>query len=106
LQEHRNWWQLQLVLLICKFTPTCPEVIRILSQGMDRELPLMMRLKLRVHYLMCSFCERYMKQLHYIRAVAGEFPERIGTTSQVTLPTETKDRIKAAVLAAGGEANN
>ena len=43
LQEHRNWFQLQIVLLICRFTPTCPEVIRILSLGMEKELPLLTR---------------------------------------------------------------
>src|SRR6266487_4001316 len=45
-QEHRNWFQLQIVLLICRFTPTCPEVTRILSLGMDKELPLATRIKL------------------------------------------------------------
>jgi hypothetical protein len=103
LQEHRSWLQLQIVLLICKFTPTCPEVIRILSQGMDRKLSLIVRLKLRVHYLMCSFCERYMKQLRYMREVAREFPEKIGTVSTATLPEEAKERMKAAILAGGAD---
>src|ERR1051325_3466283 len=81
LQEHRSWLQLQIVLLICRFTPTCPEVIRILSLGMERKLPLSTRIKLRIHYLMCSFCERYAKQLKYMREVAREFPEKIGEAS-------------------------
>src|SRR6266498_6126892 len=85
-QEHRSWLQLQIVLLICRFTPTCPEVIRILSLGMDKELSLLTRIKLRIHYLMCSFCERYMKQLKYIRHVAREFPDKIGEISGPTLP--------------------
>jgi hypothetical protein len=94
--------QLQIVLLICKFTPTCPEVTRILSQGMDKELSLMMRLKLRVHYLMCSFCERYMKQLHYIREVSREFPEKIGEVSTASLSSDAKDRLKAALASGSG----
>src|ERR1700757_3966305 len=96
-QEHRNWFQLQIVLLICRFTPTCPEVVRILSLGMDKELSLMMRIKLRIHYLMCSFCERYMKQLKYMRTVAREFPEKIGDVSDAKLPTDAKDRLKQAL---------
>jgi hypothetical protein len=96
-QEHRSWLQLQIVLLICRFTPTCPEVVRILSFGMDKELSLMMRLKLRIHYLMCSFCERYMKQLNYIRRVSREFPEKIGEASDVSLPEDAKERMKAAL---------
>src|SRR5947209_15016666 len=96
-QEHRNWLQLQIVLLICRFTPTCPEVIRILSLGMDKPLPLSTRIKLRIHYFMCSFCERYAKQLNYMREVAREFPEKIGEVSEVTLPAEAKQRLKEAL---------
>src|SRR6266481_3955454 len=96
-QEHRNWFQLQIVLLICRFTPTCPEVTRILSLGMDKGLPLTTRIKLRVHYLMCSFCERYAKQLNYMREVARQFPEKIGEISDATLPAEAKQRLKEAL---------
>src|SRR5882724_8528678 len=94
-QEHRNWFQLQIVLLICRFTPTCPEVVRILSLGMDKQLSLMIRMKLRMHYVMCSFCERYMKQLKYMRQVAHEFPNKIGEVSNATLPTDAKERMRA-----------
>src|SRR5246127_2941059 len=96
-QEHRNWLQLQIVLFICRFTPTCPEIVRILSLVMDKELSLMMRIKLRIHYLMCSFCERYMKQLKYIRQVSREFPEKIGDVSDASLPAEAKQRLKEAL---------
>src|SRR5436309_9010043 len=96
-QEHRSWFQLQIVLLICRFTPTCPQVTRILSLGMDKELPLTTGIKLRIHYLMCSFCERYMKQLKYIRQVSREFPEKIGEVSDATVTTEAKERLKEAL---------
>jgi len=81
-------------------------VIRILSQGMDKELSLIMRLKMRVHYLMCSFCERYMKQLRYMREVARQFPEKIGTVSSAKLPADAKQRMKAALIAGGADSNN
>jgi hypothetical protein len=64
---------------------------------MDKELSSMMRIKLRIHYLMCSFCERYMKQLKYIREVSREFPERIGDVSDAPLPADAKERMKAAL---------
>jgi hypothetical protein len=64
---------------------------------MDKELPLIMRLKLRIHYLMCSFCERYAKQLKYMRTVSREFPEKIGEVSDATLPADAKQRMKAAL---------
>jgi len=96
-QEHRSWIQLQIVLLICRFTPTCPEVVRILSLGMEKRLSLMMRIKLRIHYLMCSFCERYMKQLEYIREVSREFPNKVGEISNASLTADAKEQMKAAM---------
>lgn len=88
---------MQIVLLICRFTPTCPEVIRILSLGMEKELPLLTRAKLRVHFLMCSFCQRYMEQLKYMRHVAREFPEKIGDVSEAKLPSDVKERMKESL---------
>jgi len=64
---------------------------------MDKQLSLMMRMKLRIHYLMCSFCERYMKQLKYIREVSREFPEKIGEISHEKLPADAKERMKEAL---------
>jgi hypothetical protein len=64
---------------------------------MDKELPLVTRMKLRIHYLMCSFCERYAKQLKYMRTVAREFPAKIGEVSGATLPADAKQRMKAAL---------
>jgi hypothetical protein len=96
-QEHRNWLQLRIVLLITRFTPRCPEVVRLLSLGMDKPLAFSTRLKLRVHYLMCSFCERYAKQLKYMRTTAHEFPEKIGEVSDAKLPADIKERMKDAL---------
>jgi hypothetical protein len=64
---------------------------------MDKKLPLLMRIKLRIHYLMCSFCERYAKQLKYMRTVSREFPEKIGDVSDESLPVDAKERMKAAL---------
>ena len=61
---------------------------------MDNKLSLLTRMKLRIHFLMCSFCERYVKQLKYMRDVAHEFPEKIGDFSDATLPSEVKQRLK------------
>ena len=64
---------------------------------MDEELSLLMRLKLRIHFLMCSFCERYMKQLKYIRAVSREFPNKVGDLSDASLPNAARERMKSAL---------
>ena len=63
----RNWWQTMLVKFIGKHTPKCREMVRILSQSMDEPLPLMMRIKKRLHFLICCWCQRYEEQLRYMR---------------------------------------
>ena len=92
-----NWFSRKMVNLISATTPRCTEVTRILSQGMDKPLPLTTRLNLRFHYLMCSFCERYEKQLHYMRKTARSFPECVGDTSIEKLPDDAKERLKRAL---------
>ena len=38
-----------------------------------------------------------MKQLHYIRQVSREFPDKIGEVSDAKLPAEGKERLKEAL---------
>jgi len=64
---------------------------------MEKQLPLLTRVKLRIHFLMCSFCQRYMKQLKYMRNVAREFPDKIGEVSDAKLPSDAKERMKEAL---------
>jgi hypothetical protein len=74
LQPH-GWPQKLLIWIISATTPKCREVVRILSEQMDRELSLVTRCRLRLHFVACCWCERYMKQLHYLRETARRFPE-------------------------------
>jgi hypothetical protein len=90
----RNWLQTKLVIFIGKHTPKCREMVRILSQSMDEPTPLMMRIKKRLQFLICCWCQRYEEQLHYIRETAGQFPEHPDEASSVPFPEEAKERIK------------
>src|SRR5438067_11349923 len=93
----RNWWQMALVRLIGKHTPNCREMVRILSQSMDEPMPLMMRIKKRIHFLICCWCQRYEEQLRYIRRTASRFPEHADKASDASLPPKAKERIKAKI---------
>ena len=64
---------------------------------MERPLPLLTRIKLRIHFLMCSFCERYKKHLEYLRTVSRDFPEKIGEVSNAKLPSDVKERMREAM---------
>jgi hypothetical protein len=91
----RNWLQTKLVIFIGKHTPKCREMVRILSQSMDEQMPLRMRIKKRIHYLICCWCQRYEEHLHYMRETARKFPEHADEASSASLAPEAKDRIKA-----------
>ena len=93
----RNRFQTALVKFIGKRTPKCREVVRILSQAMDSKLPFSMRLKLRLHYLICAWCQRYEKHLRELRKFAASVPDRTEAFSEDTLSPGAKDRIKEAM---------
>jgi hypothetical protein len=93
----RNWFQTALVKFIGKHTPKCREMVRILSQSMDQPMPLMMRIKKRIHFLICCWCQRYEEQLHYMRKAARAFAEHADEASIAAVPEETKERWKEVV---------
>ena len=93
----RNWFQTMLVKFIGKHTPKCRDMVRILSKSMDEPMPLTMRIKRRLHFLICCWCQRYEEQLHYMRDVAGRFPEHADQSSNDAISLETKERWKRAL---------
>ena len=46
---------------------TCKEVSRLLSQGEERRLTLLERVKLRLHLSVCDACSRFAAQLGFMR---------------------------------------
>ena len=90
----RNWWQRMLVKFIGKHTAKCREMVRILSQSMDEPLPLIMRIKKRLHFLICCWCQRYEEQLRYMRDTARRFPEHADEASDAPFSPEARERIK------------
>jgi hypothetical protein len=90
----RSWFQIKLVIFIGKHTPKCREMVRILSQSMDEPMPLMMRIKKRIHFLICCWCQRYEEHLRYIRDTARKFPEHADKGPGPPLSQEAKERIK------------
>ena len=46
---------------------SCKDVTQLLSEAMDRSLPLGKRIGVRLHLLICKFCVRYERQLLQIR---------------------------------------
>lgn len=47
--------------------PTCKEVHRLTSEGMDRELSMVERARIRMHLLVCHACRNFDHQMQLIR---------------------------------------
>jgi len=47
--------------------PTCKEVHRLTSEGLDRELTLVERLRMRLHLAVCEACTNFTAQMDLIR---------------------------------------
>lgn len=47
--------------------PTCREVHRLVSEGMDRKLTMLERLRMRLHLVMCEACTLFNRQMALMR---------------------------------------
>lgn len=50
-----------------RFKASCKEVHRLTSEGLDRELSLVERARMRMHLLVCDACRNFTGQMQLIR---------------------------------------
>lgn len=85
---------------LIKYTPRCEEVTRLHSESLDRPLPLQKRIGIKLHFLICIWCEQYLKQLRFVRDAVRQHPDRLegqDGSSAPSLSQAAKDRIKRAL---------
>ena len=93
----RNWIERRLVSYIDNHTPKCREVVRLLSRSMEVKLPIATRIKLRFHFLICVWCQRYERQLWALRKIASSVPEWVDEIYPETLSDSSTERLKQAL---------
>jgi hypothetical protein len=79
---------------------SCKEVSRLVSESLDRKLPLWQRIQMRLHLLMCRFCSRFRKQTLFLRGAARRYLMAVEETEAVSgtvLSSEARDRIKRSL---------
>lgn len=64
--------------------PTCKEVHRLTSEGMDRELNIVERTRVRVHLLVCNACRTFTGQMDLLRRAM----QRLGSESNSNSDTK------------------
>lgn len=77
--------------------PSCRQVSQMQSEALDRSVPPLARIKMRLHLLVCSWCRRYGKQIRFLRHAAHEHPEHLQATSNACLSSDAKARLKKAL---------
>ncbi len=60
---------------------SCKDATKLISRSMDTPLPIVARVRLRLHLVICALCARYERQLLVVREAlrhleaAGDWPE-------------------------------
>jgi hypothetical protein len=97
LYQKVRWW---VIVWLAHRLPDCKETSRLISDSLDRELPLRQRIQIKLHLLICIWCERYQRQLAFLRDAMRCSIERIEDTpptSPASLSLEARNRLKRAL---------
>ena len=76
-------------------TLKCEQSTRIVSDSLDRELTSVERWAVRLHYIACSSCRRFGKQLRELRNTLNFHPKK--TTDELGLSKDAVQRIQDAI---------
>ena len=95
--EPTNWLTTKIVVFLARVTPKCHDITRLISQAQDAPLPWFMRVKMRLHYAICVWCERYRDQLGFVRKALHICPEEPVPPATEGLPADAKERLKRAL---------
>lgn len=77
--------------------PACKQTVEMISESMEHPLSLRKRISVKVHLMICSWCQWYLEHLHTLRDTlrtqAAEPPEKhFGSTPG--LSSEARERLK------------
>jgi hypothetical protein len=78
----------------------CREVSKLVSESMERELPMRQRLPVWMHLAMCRLCAGFDRHLRALRRMSRANPDRLVAgpdDPQPTLSQEACERIKTAL---------
>ena len=79
---------------------SCKETSMLISEGLDRKLPLRQRIALRIHLLMCSGCRACRRQLGALHRLIAERFKRDPSgkeSSPLRLSEEARQKMKEAL---------
>lgn len=78
----------------------CREISKLVSESMDRDLPLRTRMQVWMHLAMCRMCSGFARQIKFLRRAIRENPERLAAGEddpKAKLSGQARERIRAAL---------
>jgi hypothetical protein len=88
------------VVWVWNHTPNCAEMSRLASRSFERAPSFALRLKMRLHHVICAWCRRYERQLRFLHRAAPRLPEHLEAAANRTLSDEARARMKRRLRAA------
>lgn len=77
---------------------SCKEATKLVSDNLDRKLPLWTRIGLRLHAAMCKGCAAYRHQIESLnKLVSDHYRSDQSATNRTDLPDDVLERIKASL---------
>lgn len=77
----------------------CRQASRHQSEALDHRLPILQRVGLRIHLLLCKWCRRYGKQIRFLRDAAHHHPDELVEPAPQKLPDAFRERMKQRLRA-------
>lgn len=85
--------RMRFVVWVWRHTPNCAEMSRLASRSLDRPLGLGTRARMRLHHLICVWCQRYAAQVRFLHQAAAQCEERGGAPPGAGLSAEARRRL-------------
>lgn len=96
-------WPVNMLKLVVRgmtaLSPDCSKASRLQSEALDRKLPILQRIGLRIHLALCKWCRRYGKQIRFLREAAHEHPDALVEPDRHKLPDDARERLKQRLRA-------
>lgn len=81
------------VVWVWNHTPSCAEMSRLTSRALEQPLTLKMRMKMRLHFVICAWCRRYFEQINFLHTTAPKLELQMSTLPARGMSAEAKQRI-------------
>jgi len=96
-RQFTDWLPRRAILLIARYTPDGHKMTLLVSQSMDHRLSFSTWVRMKLHYIICVWCERYAEQVAFVKSAARGFAKNSANSGTETISAEKKKRLQADI---------